>query len=108
MLNDGQRFKETDSGCQVTLSPRQTEWLLQDGFYRFAIPDESITVLDLAKIIAGRAGLPIEHLPDRTSEPPSAYVSPAKAARELGWRSTIRFAEGLERLMTAVPPAIKR
>jgi len=29
MLNDGQRFKETDSGCQLTLSSRQTEWLLQ-------------------------------------------------------------------------------
>ena len=29
MLNEEQRFKETDSGCQLTLSSRQTEWLLQ-------------------------------------------------------------------------------
>ena len=29
MLNEEQRLKETDAGCQLTLNPRQIEWLLQ-------------------------------------------------------------------------------
>ncbi len=29
MLNDERRFKDTDSGCRLTLNPSQIEWLLQ-------------------------------------------------------------------------------
>jgi len=69
------------------------------------ISDESVTILDLATRIGRRNGVGIKFLPPRVPEPPSAYITAAKAFSELGWRSKIPFEDGLEELIATFPVA---
>ena len=65
------------------------------------VSDERIAIGDLAQLIAKRFDVPIEFHPARHSEPPSALISSDKAKRDLNWRRSISFAEGLEELLRA-------
>ena len=63
------------------------------------VSDERIAIGDLAQLVAKRFDVPIVFHPARRSEPPSALISSEKAKRDLSWRRSISFADGLEELL---------
>jgi len=65
------------------------------------LSDEAITLFDLATQIARHFGTTIDQGSPRLSEPPSVHVRVDKAWTEFGWRSSVRFADGLQALIDA-------
>ena len=63
------------------------------------LSDEPISMLNLAALLAKEYGTTIEYEPAKPSEPPSAHISAEKALRELGWRKSVSFREGLRSLI---------
>ncbi len=62
------------------------------------VGEEDITVAEIAAAVAEVVGdVRIEHVPGRTGDFAGAPVSGERAARELGWRPTTPFREGLRR-----------
>jgi len=66
------------------------------------VSEESVTMLELAHLISKESEERIEFLPSRQHEPASAQVSSMKALKNLHWKQTIRFEDGLKNLITAI------
>jgi UDP-glucose 4-epimerase len=59
---------------------------------------EEVTIREIADAVRDAvAPVPIEHVPGRAADLRGAVVSSERAARELGWRATTPFAQGLLR-----------
>ena len=106
IFGDGTQFRQfthvSDIGRGFALA---ISGLSQSGVYNL-LSDETITMLDLAGLVARRYGTTIAHQPARLSEPPSAHISAAKAATEFGWKKSISFSDGLEPLLAAPEPSL--
>jgi nucleoside-diphosphate-sugar epimerase len=61
--------------------------------------DDSVTVLELAEIIANRYGAEVTFADAREGDPHSARISSAEALRVLGWRAQVEFRQGLSELL---------
>jgi len=96
---DGAQFRQfthaTDIGRAVVAVLSRSP---PERIYNIAA-DEPITIIDLARLISKRSREKIEFQPERESEPASARISSARAVRDLRWRQTIRFQDGLDSLI---------
>jgi UDP-glucose 4-epimerase len=63
------------------------------------VAEELVTIRRLAELVADRYGVPVSFGPERPGDPPSATVAADGAARELGWRAEMPFADGLADLL---------
>jgi UDP-glucose 4-epimerase len=63
------------------------------------VTDESITIRQLADLVAAEIPTTIEFAPARRADVPSALVTSVRIHRELGWRPRVRFADGLHQLI---------
>jgi nucleoside-diphosphate-sugar epimerase len=61
--------------------------------------DQSVTVLELAEMVAARYGARVGFSEAREGDPHSARISSAEAARVLGWRAEVGFSTGLSELL---------
>lgn len=77
----------------------------QNGAVYNTVSEENVTIKQLAGYVAERIPALIEHAPARKADVPSALVSSALIAKELGWRPQILFRDGLDELIEALQAA---
>jgi UDP-glucose 4-epimerase len=65
------------------------------------VGDEDVTILEIAETVRAEVGpVALERVPGRTGDLGSIQVSGERAERELGWRATTPFAEGIRRYVS--------
>jgi UDP-glucose 4-epimerase len=63
------------------------------------VAEEAVTIAELAGLVAERWSASVSFGPPREGDPPAAIVSSARAAKDLNWRATVPFADGLSALL---------
>jgi UDP-glucose 4-epimerase len=63
------------------------------------VSEESVTILQLAELVAFRYQAPVTFAPERPCDPAPSRISSAEALRNLGWRAAVDFRQGLAELL---------
>jgi len=63
------------------------------------VSEESVTILQLAEMVASRYRAAVTFTPERPGDPAPARISSAEALRTLGWRAAVDFRQGLTELL---------
>ena len=100
IFGDGKQFRQFTHVADIGRGFANAVSASSPGPVYNMLSDETITMLDLAVLVAERYGTTITHERERRSEPPPAHISAERAARELRWRKSISFADGLKDLLT--------
>jgi UDP-glucose 4-epimerase len=65
------------------------------------VAEDSISILELARLVTAHLPAPLEFLPPRAAEIPPARVSSAKAVAVLGWKPSFSLTRDLSTLLAA-------
>jgi UDP-glucose 4-epimerase len=72
------------------------------------VAEEAVSVRRLAELVTARLPAAIEHAPPRPGDVVPARVSAARARQLLGWTAQVPFRQGLDELIDAASPVLRR
>jgi len=96
---DGAQWRQFTHTSDVSRAFRLACEAGVDGAVLNIASDESVTIRQLAALVAGRYDVPIAFAPPRPGDAPPSRISSAAAARVLGWHAEVAFEEGLSALL---------